>query len=367
MTDPGVVKMAKVLVNYCCDTKKGDLFLVNGTELAKPLIVEVYKEALRKGAHPYVKVLFDGLREAFLKEAKEFQLKFVSPLTKYEIKNVDCVVGIMAPSNTKELSNIDPKRQALQQKAQSKIQETFLRRAAEGKLRWVGTMFPNHASAQDANMSLSEYEDFVYKGCFLDKKDPVAEWRKLSKWQAKIVRFLNRKKEIHIVAKDTDIKFDVAGRKWINCDGKNNFPDGEVFTGPVEDSAEGHIRFSYPAVYRGREVEDVYLEFEKGKLVKAKAARGLEFLNSMINMDKGARYVGELAIGTNYGIKKFTKNILFDEKIGGTCHMALGAAYPETGSKNISALHWDMVCDLRKGGKIYADGKLFYRNGKFLI
>jgi aminopeptidase len=367
MTDPRVAKMADILVNYCVGAKKGDLFLISGTDLAKPLVLEVFRAALKKGAHPYLRLSIDGIQEIFLKEAKDYQLQFISPMSKLEIKKVDCFVGIYGPHNTKNMTNTNPKRAAMQQAASKSIQKTFMERAAKKELSWVGTQFPTQASAQDAGMSLAEYENFVFDACLVTKKDPVAEWKKISREQAKIVKFLNHKKEIRIVAKDTDITFNTKGRKWINCDGNNNFPDGEVFTGPVENSANGHIRYTFPAVYRGREVENVYLEFKNGKVVKAKAEKGEKLLHSMIDMDKGARFVGELAIGTNYGIKKFTKNILFDEKIGGTCHIALGAAYPETGSKNVSALHWDMICDLRQNGVIYADGKPFHKNGKFLI
>jgi aminopeptidase len=367
MIDPRMPKLADVLVDYSCKVKKGDLFLVNGTDLAAPLIKEVYRAALRKGANPYCKVAVDGVQEIFLKEAKPAQLKFVSPITRMEIETIDCLVGIGGTYNTKQFTNVDPKKQAMHRGAQKDIQKIFMERSSKGELRWVGTQYPTHAAAQDAGMSLEEFEDFVFNACLVHKKDPVGEWKKVSMEQARLVRWLNRKSEIHIVAKDTDITFNVRGRKWINCDGKNNFPDGEVFTGPVENSANGHIRYTFPAVYGGREVEDVYLEFKEGKVVKAKAAKGQKYLHSMIDMDEGSRYVGELAIGTNYGIKNFTKNILFDEKIGGTCHIALGAAYPETGSKNLSALHWDMICDLRKGGEIYANNRLFYKDGKLLI
>ncbi len=367
MADPRVAKLAGVLVNYCCRAKKNELFLINGTELAKPLMLEVFREALKKGCHPYVRMGTDGVQEIMLKEAKKFQLEYISPIPKLEIEKIDCMVGIRAPFNTRNLTNADTKRQAIQQAASTELQKRFMERSAKGELKWVATLYPTHAGAQDASMSLSEYEDFVYNACLLHKRDPIAEWKKISKEQAKIVRFLNRKKEIRIVAKDTDLTIGTKGRKWINCDGDNNFPDGEVFTGPIENSANGHIRYTFPAIFKSREVEDVYLEFKEGKVVKAKAAKGEKFLNSMINMDDGSRFIGELAIGTNYGIQKHTKNILFDEKIGGTCHIALGAAYPETGSKNQSALHWDMICDLRDGGEVYADGKLIHKNGKFLI
>jgi aminopeptidase len=264
------------------------------------------------------------------------------------------------------LSNIDPQKQAITQKAMAPLFQKFMTRSANGQLSWVGCLYPTNSFAQDAGMSLADYENFVFDAYKLDKKDPIAAWKEMSAYNSRIIKYLSTKKQIRIVAPDTDLTYNVAGRKWINCDGDNNFPDGEVFTAPIEDSADGHIRFTFPAVYSGREVDDVRLEFKNGKAVSAKAARGGEFLTVMLNSDKGARFLGEVAIGTNFGIKQFTKNTLLDEKIGGTIHMALGQAYPETGGKNKSGLHWDMVCDLRQNGEMYADGELFFQNGKFL-
>jgi aminopeptidase len=215
-------------------------------------------------------------------------------------------------------------------------------------------------------MSLEAYEDFVYGAGFLDEKDPVQIWKEISRSQQVLTRRLNRARSIRIVAEDTDLTYSCGGRAWINCDGKCNFPDGEIFTGPVESSVEGHISFSFPAVHGGREVDGVRLSFEKGKVVKAEARKGESFLKAMVAMDRGSAYVGEAAIATNYNITQYTRNTLFDEKIGGTIHIALGSAYPETGSKNQSGLHWDMVCDLRPGGEIYADGELLQKNGRFV-
>ena len=215
-------------------------------------------------------------------------------------------------------------------------------------------------------MSLSDYEDFVYAACKVDQDDPIAAWKQQRAKQQHIVDFLNTRKQIRIVAPDTDLSYGVAGRQWINCYGDNNFPDGEVFTGPEENSAEGYIRYSFPAIYMGREVNDIRLWFEKGKVVKATADKGEELLHSLIAMDEGAAFLGEVAFGTNYGIQHFSRNMLFDEKIGGTVHLALGAGYPESGSVNKSGLHWDMLCDMRQGGEAYADGELFYKDGQFL-
>jgi len=216
-------------------------------------------------------------------------------------------------------------------------------------------------------MSISEYEDFVYGAGYIDRKDPIAEWKELEKKQEGICKILDGKKRLRIVSKDTDLKMSIEGRKWVNCCGTANFPDGEVFTGPVEDSVEGHIRFSFPGIYEGREIEDIQLPFKKGRVIKAVAAKGEELLEQLLETDKGARYVGEIAAGTNYNIQKFTKHMLFDEKIGGTVHLAIGRSIPESLGKNQSAIHWDMLCDMKKGGEIYADGELVYKDGKFLI
>jgi aminopeptidase len=251
--------------------------------------------------------------------------------------------------------------------ARRPFSDRFLERAARKQLRWSGTLYPSQAFAQDAEMSLREFEDFVYKGCLVHEPDPIKAWKKISKEQQRVVNWLKKARKIHVVGPDTDLKLEVTGRTWINCDGHENFPDGEIFTGPIENSVNGHIRYTYPACLYGREVEDVRLQFKDGKVVNATAAKNEDFLSKMLKSDKGARYVGEFAFGTNSGIQRFTKNILFDEKIGGTIHLALGKGYPESGSKNKSAIHWDMVCDLRKDGEVRVDGTLFLKDGKILV
>jgi aminopeptidase len=366
MTDARVKKLAYVLLHYSVDLKKKQVIRLNSNVLAMPLIKELYAEAIAMGAYPITRIGNDELDEIFLKNANDDQLSYVSPMSRLEVETMDAMVGIWASTNTKYLSGVTPQKQALSRKAQAKIIKRFSERAAKGQLKWVGTLFPTQAAAQDAGMSLADYEDFVYGAGLIDKKDPIAEWRKASKYNQRLVNYLKGKKTLRITAPDTDLTLKVGGRKWINCDGKNNFPDGEVFTSPIENSANGRIRYTFPAIYGGREVEDIRLEFKEGKVVKATALKGQDFLDAMLNMDKGARYIGEVAIGTNFGIKRFTKNILFDEKIGGTCHLAVGEAFPESGGKNFSSLHWDMICDLRSGGCLYADGQLFFKNGKFL-
>jgi aminopeptidase len=366
MIDKRLRNYAKILVRHSLSLKKNDLFAITGSHLAAPLIAEVYQQAVEIGAHPFTHIGIDGLMEMYYKHSTTSQLKYVSPIDKFEIEHIDARLVILSPENTRNMTNIDPKKQSISSVANQQIFEIFLDRAAKKELRWCVTQYPTQASAQDAEMSLAEYEDFIFDSAHVEAKDPIKYWRTVHDEQEKIRKLLNMKKKIHVLAKDTDLTVSVAGRKWINCSGTENFPDGEVFTGPVERSAEGYISYSFPGSHGGREVDDIQLWFQKGTVVKATASKGEKFLSSMLDMDPGARRLGEFAFGTNYGVKKYTKNTLFDEKIGGTIHLAVGSGYPETGSKNKSSLHWDMVCDLRKNGEVYADNELIYRNGRFL-
>ena len=366
MNDPRIQKLARLLTEYSVRLKPGDIVTINGEALAAPAIRECYRAALRLGAHVICDISLDGMAEIFYAEAQAEQLKWVSPFAKFKVAHIDAQIGFWADENTKSLTNVDPKRLATAAAARKPIFKTFMSRSAAGKLRWVGTQWPCQASAQDAEMSLEEYENFVFGAGYLDDADPIKTWRRISTEQQALTDFMNKTREIRIVSEDTDIRFSTKRRKWVNCDGQMNFPDGEVFTGPVETSVEGHVKFSFPAVHHGREVHDAQLWFSKGKVAKATASKGEEFLRAMVAMDKGSCYLGEAAFGTNYNVKRYTKNTLFDEKIGGTIHLALGAGYPETGNKNESGLHWDMVRDLRQGGEIYADGELIQQNGRFL-
>lgn len=367
MIDKRLEKLATILVRYSLNLKKNDLFVISGSHLAAPLIKEVYHQAIKIGAHPFTHIGIDGLAEIFYNCSSEQQLKYVSPLSKFEIEHIDASLSIISPENTRNMTNIDPKKQAISSVAHQQIHRIFLERAAKKDLRWCITQYPTQASAQDAEMSLADYEDFIFSAAHVDAKNPIKYWRTVNKEQETIRKRLSTKKTLHVLAKDTDLRVSVTGRKWINCSGTENFPDGEVFTGPIENSAEGYISYSFPGSHGGREVNDIQLSFKKGAVVKATASKGEKFLRSMIAMDPGAQRLGEFAFGTNYGVKMYTKNTLFDEKIGGTIHLALGSGYPETGSKNKSSLHWDMVCDLRKNGELYADNELIYKNGRFLI
>jgi aminopeptidase len=365
MHDPRFQKLARVLVNYCLDVQKGDIFVIRATPVATPLVTEVYRAALEAGAYPAVQVSLPRTQEAFYQLAKKHQLEFVNPVAAFEMEKIDKLLVIRAAENTKSLTNADPKKQAAAGKASGGLSRRMQERAAKGDMRWSLTQFPCNASAQDAEMSLEEYEDFVFRACLVHLDDPGAAWKALHKRQAKLCTFLSNRKTIRVVKGDTDITVKVAGRTWINSDGKTNMPSGEVYTGPVEDSVEGTIAFSFPAVRDGREVHGVRLTFEKGRVVMASATKGEDYLHAMLDTDEGARRLGEFAFGTNDSVQRFTKNTLFDEKIGGTIHMALGAAYPTSGGLNKSSIHWDMILDMRDGGEVIADGKVVYRNGAF--
>ncbi len=364
MADSRTEKLAKVLVNYSIHVKKGDWVRIEGASVAEDLIRAAYVEILVAGGNPMTRVSLPGLAYEFYQHASSAQLTFIPPTHDLETDELDASLSIWGGWNSKELTGVDPKKIAEAQASRKQMFDRYLKRIATGSLKWCGTLFPNNSSAQDAEMSLSEYEDFVYRAGKLNDKDPVAAWQKVSRSQARYVRFLNTLKTVRIVGPDTDLSFNVAGRRWINCDGHENFPDGEIFTGPVENSAEGTIRYSFPAIYGGREVENVRLVFKRGKVVEARADKGEDYLNAMLDLDPGARRVGELAFGTNYSIKRFTKNTLFDEKIGGTMHIAVGASLPESRGRNKSSLHWDMVCDTRKGFTVYGDGKPILKDGK---
>jgi len=359
-------RLADVLVGFCARVREGDLVTLESTPLAAPILRELYRKVLEAGGQPLPRVSLEGLSENLLKHGNDEQLAWVNPARSDDIETVDVRIALEAPGNTRRLSNVDPARHARHERSSEELRNRYLERAAAGELRWVLSAYPTEAAAQDASMSLVEYEDFVYGAGFLDDPDPVARWQQFGERVDRLAAFLSTKRELRVVAEGTDLRFVTEGRTWIPSKGQENFPDGEVFTGPVETSVEGEIRFTYPGVFHAREVDDVRLRFEAGEVVEATASRGQEFLREMIAMDEGARRVGEFAFGLNEGVAIFTRNTLFDEKIGGTMHLALGTAYPETGGLNRSALHWDLICDLRSGSEVLADGELIYSDGQFL-
>lgn len=382
MRDQRLDKLADVLVNYSVKVQPGQLVRINGDRVGADLLEAVYEAVLKAGGHPLLRCGIESCQDIFLQSASEEQLKYVNPVNMAEVEHIDASIGLWADNNTKSATRVDPKRSGWASSARKPMFETFMKRAAAAEfpdqypgvkpLKWVGTQFPTHASAQDAERSLREYEDFVFKAGYLDHENPAQIWEQIREKQQRVADYLTGKSLIHFeAANGTDLKVNVDDMVWVNCAGESNFPDGEVFTGPnlkhADGGVNGVVRYSFPAVHHGREVHDIELTFKQGRVVDAKASKGLDFLIAMLDQDEGARNLGEIAIGTNYQVTEYTKNTLFDEKIGGTFHAAVGAGYPETGNNNQSGLHWDMVCDLRTSGTITVDGEVISRDGKFVF
>jgi aminopeptidase len=366
MPDPRVTKLAKIMIHYSLEIKPGQKMLLRTHPIAEELTLAVYEEAIKAGAHVFIQNAVPGVDEIFFKNASDAQLDFVSPIRKLITETFDASLNLWTEHNTRSLSGIDPGRMARFSKASAPLGKLYMERAARGELRWCLTAYPSQAMAQEADMNLADYTEFVYGAGMLNDEDPVAFWRKEGESQQKVVKWMKGRDQVVMKGSNVDLKMSIKERTFIPCDGKVNFPDGEIFTGPVEDSVEGWIRFKYPAIEYGQEVTDIELWFEKGKVVKETASKNQELLTSLLNTDAGARFVGEFGIGTNYGITRFTKNMLFDEKMGGTIHLAVGSGYPESGSKNSSGIHWDMLCDMNDA-EIKVDGDLFYQNGKPVI
>lgn len=367
MADSRLERMADVITNYSIAVQPGEWVGLRGDVVTLPAIRALYRAVLKAGGHPTLLLSDDTMSRAFLKEANDDQLSWISPSQALRYEKIDIMVSMLGEQNTRSMTAIDPKRLQARQRATRPLTETFMRRDGDGSLKWTVTQYPTHADAQEANMSLEEYEDFVYGAMLLHTDDPVAEWRKLAAMQQKKIDWLEGKKSIKLSGPNIDLELSVDGRRFLNADGTKNFPDGEIFTGPVEDSVNGWVRFSYPSIVGGRAVSGIELKFENGKVVEASAEENEDLLHAQLDTDEGSRTLGEFAISTNFGIQQFTGNILFDEKIGGTVHMAIGDGYLETGSQNKSAVHWDMICDMRDDSEIHVDGELFYKNGEFVI
>ncbi|HEX3723996.1 MAG TPA: aminopeptidase [Nitrolancea sp.] len=367
MADARLETLSRILVDYSLDVQPGQLVTIGGSPLAAPLIRAVYRRVIERGGNPLLQISLPGISEIYYGLANDDQLNYIRPDEHIMPELADAALSILSDANTKALSGVDPSRQRLARLARADLTQTYLERSAAGALKWCVTLFPTEAFAQDAEMSLYDYEEFVYGAGLLDATDPVEEWQTVSREQARLVDWLSDKRSVHVTAPGTDLRLEIAGRTFMNADGRYNFPDGEIFTGPIENSVNGHVRFTFPCNVGGREVEDVQLWFEQGKVVKATAEKNEEYLLRTLDTDEGARYLGEFAFGTNRGITKFTSNILFDEKIGGTMHLALGSSYPETGGVNHSAIHWDMICDLRQQSEVHVDGQLFMKDGVFQV
>ncbi len=358
-------RLAHLIVDYSLDVREHQEVVIFGSPLAGSMIKALYRRILERGAHPHLRVGLPGTNEIFYRFAMDDQIDHISDIDRMSIDAFDAGVSIMSSQNTRSLTNIPAERISRRHLAQKPLFEKFMDRTTRGELKWCGTVVPTNAYAQDAEMSLEEYSRFLYKACCVDRENYIDLWKDISREQSRIVDYLTGKKEVRIRGKHTDLRLSVEGRKFINCDGRENMPDGEIFTSPVEDSVEGKILFSYPVCEGGREIGDIALEFERGKVVHARAGKNEDYLLKMLDTDEGARVVGEFGIGNNPGVDRFTRSILFDEKIRGTVHIALGLSFAEAGGKNKSAIHWDMICDLRHGGEIHVDGQLFSKNGSF--
>jgi aminopeptidase len=357
MVDARITEVAKILVNYSTGTKSGDRVLIRTDVTAKDLALEVYKHALLQGANPWIRTDLPEMRYVFYKYASDAQIGFLPEHELFEIKNSDVYIYLVAPSNVKELSSIDPAKISARIRTLKPITDWRV-----DKTRWVVFYYPNEALAQEAEMPLKEFEDFVFNSCLID-------WNEVSKKLQVLKQRVDLADKVEITSPDTRLEFSIKGRNSVAADGDKNMPDGELFTSIVEDSVKGEIRFDIPAITTtyGNIIEGITLTFDRGQVKKATAAKNQAFLERIIETDDGAKRIGEFGIGFNYGITKSVKNILFDEKIGGTVHLALGKGYKETLSRNESAIHLDLIKDLRRDGEVYFDGKLVMKNGKWLI
>jgi aminopeptidase len=367
MTDQRVARLARLLVGYSLELRPGQVVRIDTPAVATPFAEEIYRAALAAGALPYVNVELETLPEIIVREGSGEQIDFVSPVAEDELERIDAIATIWAEINTRALSGAEPERHQRLIAASRRLTNKRWERISARQMRWCGALYPTPAHAQEAGMSLAEYERFVYRACHVEEDgDPVAHWKATQNELARRAEQLRHTRELRIVGPGTDLHLVVEGRTWEAADGRYNMPDGEVYTSPVETETEGEVHFTFPALFQGREVEDIHLRFSEGRVVEAEARRGGSFLEALLDMDAGARRLGEVSFGLNYEIDVFTKNTLFDEKIGGTMHVALGSAFKELGGRNESGLHWDLVCDLRAEGEVYADGELVWRAGAFL-
>lgn len=359
-------KYAALLVNYCVEIRTGDKLYINSTTLAEPLIKEIYREAIIKGANVEVNLAMDGQQGILMKHGSDEQLKYVSPFFHKAMSEFDAYLFIKAPFDSLDEKKIDPEKLKIRTEALSEVNKIYFQRSATRELKRNFCLYPTLASAEEAGMSLPDYENFVYNACKLYDDGPMESWVELGRSQQRITDILNQKTKFIYRHPDFEISFSSLGRKWINSDGKTKMPSGEIYTSPVEDSVNGIVHFSYPCIYNGLEVEGVTLWVKDGEIYKWEAKKGKEILDDIFTI-KGARRFGEAAIGTNKQINRITKNILFDEKMGGSIHMAIGQSYIQTGGKNESSIHWDMITDMKNGGMILADGEVIYRDGEFVV
>jgi aminopeptidase len=365
--DPRYDSLAELVLDHSLRLQPGDVLRIEGdAAAAAPLVVPLHREAIKRGAHAYTALDLGGLKEILVARGSDEQLDFVSPMELREIDAIDASITVWSESNTRSFTRADTDRRQRQLTAQRQVAIRRRDRIARGEHRWCGTLSPTQGHAQDADMSLEDYEDFFFRACHVLDEDPVDHWRQVGERLQARAEELGSVRELRIVGEDTDLTVVVEGRTWRAAYGRQNVPDGEVYTSPIETGVNGTIRFGFPAVFGGREIDDARLVLENGRVVGAEAAGGEEYLRSLLELDEGASGVGEIAFGLNYEIDRFTRNILLDEKIGGTMHMALGMGFEALGGQNRSALHLDLICDLRREGEVYADGELVWRSGQFL-
>lgn len=369
MSDTRIDKYSKILVDYSTRVKTGDRVAITATTAAEPVMRSLYRLILDRGGFPHLLIDLPGQDELFYSYAHDEQYEFIPLFHKMAFEQFDVLIKIRSETNTRTLSGVPSGLLARRQKALSSLLEAQMRRGAEKSLRWMSTLFPTSAYAMEAEMGLEEYETFFFKACHADDdtSDPVAYWQGVKSEQQRVIDWISGRDKVELRGPNVDLSLSIKGRTFINACGERNMPDGEIYTGPVEDSVNGWVHYTYPAMYQGRIVEGIELVFEHGRVVNASAKKNQDLLLEMLETDEGARYVGEFAIGTNFGINRFSRTILLDEKIGGSFHMALGAGYPDTGSKNKSAIHWDMICDIRSDSEIIIDGELFYKDGGYSI
>lgn len=369
MLDLRAEKFAQILVDHSTKIKPGDRVAVTAAFAAEPILESLYKLILDRGGHPHLLIDLPTQEEIFFAHAGDLQLDFIPAFHKMAFEEFDVLIKVRTETNTRAMTHVDSTRQSQRQRALAPLLEAQMRRGAQKSLRWMSTQYPTNAYAIEADMGFEEYQDFFFRACHADENtlDPVAYWQDVEHQQAAIVQRIEGHDKVILRGPNVDLTLSIKGRTFRNASGQQNLPDGEIYTGPVEDSANGWVSYTYPAMYQGRLVENIELTFEQGKVIKATATKNQDFLLRMLDSDPGARYLGEFAIGTNFEIDRFTRNILFDEKIGGSFHTAVGAGYPETGSKNKSIIHWDMICDMRQDAEMLIDGDVVYRNGQFLI
>jgi aminopeptidase len=367
VTDPRLERLARLVVGYSLDLQPGKIVRIDSSATGLPLATELYAAALRVGAFPYVNVELESVTELLVAEGSEDQISFVPPTAEAEVDAIDAIITVWSEGNTRALTGSAPERHQRLIAATRELTNRRWARISAGEMAWAGVLCPSPAHAQDAGMSVSDYESFVFRACHVqDDGDAVGHWQARSVELNAHAERLASVRELRIVGPGTDLRVAVTGRKWEAADGHYNMPDGEVYTSPLEAETEGEISFTFPALFHGREVDGISLRFEGGQVVATEARHGHDFLEALLGLDDGARRLGEVAFGLNYEIDRFTANTLFDEKIGGTMHVALGSAFQELGGQNESALHWDLVCDLRPDGEVYADGELVWRAGRFL-